>query len=101
MPLTAVLQKIIDWLRAGYPHGVPEVDYLPLFALLSRRLSFEELEQVKSELVAESLISDSVTEEMIRSAISAATDEPALQSDIERIENHLASVGWVVEPVKE
>jgi endonuclease III len=94
--LPAFLQKIVDWLRAGYPHGVPEVDYVPLFALLARRLSLEEVDQVTTAMVAESLIHDTVTEEQIRDAISAVTEQPALESDVQRIEEHLASVGWVV-----
>ncbi|MBO0693762.1 MAG: DUF3349 domain-containing protein [Acidimicrobiaceae bacterium] len=96
MPLPALLQKIIVWLRAGYPKGVPEVDYIPLFALLARRLSLEEADQVVSEMVAESLINDTVTPDMIRTAISAVTEQPALESDVKRIGEHLASVGWVV-----
>ena len=34
MALPDFLTKIVGWLRAGYPEGVPEHDYLPLFALL-------------------------------------------------------------------
>jgi Protein of unknown function (DUF3349) len=30
------------FLRAGYPEGVPQHDYLPLFALLARKLTSEE-----------------------------------------------------------
>ena len=29
------LKKIVDWLRAGYPDGVPQADYIPLVALLA------------------------------------------------------------------
>ena len=28
--------KVLDWLRAGYPDGVPPRDYFPLIALLRR-----------------------------------------------------------------
>jgi hypothetical protein len=45
MALPGALQRIVDWLRASYPEGVPEHDYLPLFALLSTRLSAEEARQ--------------------------------------------------------
>ena len=33
------LSGIVSWLRSGYPNGVPENDYLPILALLARRLS--------------------------------------------------------------
>lgn len=39
MALPPFLTSIVGWLRAGYPNGVPEQDYIPLFALLTRRLS--------------------------------------------------------------
>ena len=101
MPLPALLQKVVAWLRAGYPQGVPEVDYIPLFALLARRLSLEEVEQVTAELVREGRLDEVVTPDMVRSAITAVTEEPALESDVKRIGEHLASVGWVVtEPAK-
>ena len=40
--MATVLQSIVDYLRAGYPEGVPEQDYVPLFALLRRKLSDDE-----------------------------------------------------------
>ena len=39
MALPPFLTRIIDWLRAGYPEGVPEHDYIPLFALLGSQLT--------------------------------------------------------------
>jgi len=35
MALPPFLTSVIQWLRAGYPEGVPDVDYIPLFALLA------------------------------------------------------------------
>ena len=37
------LNTVVSWLRAGYPTGVPKNDYLPILALLSRRLTKEEV----------------------------------------------------------
>ena len=51
MPLPPVLNSIVGWLRAGYPCGVPESDYIPLLALLARRLTSEEVSAVATELV--------------------------------------------------
>ena len=39
MPLPPPLLQIVEWLRAGYPEGVPEQDYQPLLALLSKQLT--------------------------------------------------------------
>lgn len=50
MALPPVLNSIVSWLRAGYPQGVPETDYIPLLALLARRLTTEEVAAVAEEL---------------------------------------------------
>ena len=42
--------KIIAWLRAGYPEGVPDVDYIPLFALLGSQLTEGEVKVIANEL---------------------------------------------------
>jgi hypothetical protein len=39
----SVLSAIVDFLRVGYPEGVPQQDYIPLLALLRRQLSDEEV----------------------------------------------------------
>jgi hypothetical protein len=54
MALPPVLNSIVGWLRAGYPHGVPEHDYVALLALLSRRLTSEEVAAVAAELSRQS-----------------------------------------------
>ena len=28
-----VVSKMVSFLRAGYPHGVPQTDYIPLLAI--------------------------------------------------------------------
>jgi hypothetical protein len=43
LSLPPFLSAVVDWLRAGYPQGIPERDYVPLLALLARRLTAEKL----------------------------------------------------------
>jgi hypothetical protein len=50
MALPPVLNSIVSWLKAGYPYGVPDSDYIPLLALLARRLTSEEVAAVAAEL---------------------------------------------------
>jgi hypothetical protein len=96
LPLPNVLQKIIGFLRAGYPDGVPEVDYIPLFALLARRLSSEEVIQIANELAALGQIDGALDHEsIVRQAVSEVTHQPALEADVERVEARLEAVGWV------
>ena len=40
------LAKIVAWITAGYPEGVPGPDRVPLFALLRRGLSDDEVKAV-------------------------------------------------------
>lgn len=54
MPLPPVLSSIVGWLRAGYPDGVPEHDYVALLALLARRLTSDEVAAVAAELARQS-----------------------------------------------
>ena len=53
MALPAVLQRVLDWLHAGYPHGIPQTDYYPLLAFLARSLKPDEVSEVVSSLEAE------------------------------------------------
>ena len=53
MALPPFLANIIGWLRSGYPEGVPEADYVPLLAILTRRLSDAEVDQITAELIAQ------------------------------------------------
>ncbi len=44
------LGRIVAWLREGYPGGVPDHDYIPLLALLERRLTKSEVKQIARSL---------------------------------------------------
>ena len=46
----SALARIVSWLREGYPGGVPEHDYMPLIALLERRLTRSEVKKVAKAL---------------------------------------------------
>jgi hypothetical protein len=92
MPLPPFLANIVGWLRAGYPDGVPEHDYLPLFALLGSQLTEEELVEIASELEGEN---NPQSSEAIKRAINAATpnNHPG-EADIARVRARLAAGGW-------
>ena len=80
----------MDWLRAGYPAGLPEKDYVPLVALLRRRLTDDELRAV-SRLLSErgaSLPTGSTS-----APPSQVTSELPSEEDIERVRRYLAERG--------
>ncbi|MGH3206140.1 MAG: DUF3349 domain-containing protein [Trebonia sp.] len=91
MAYPPLLEKVIGWLRAGYPTGVPDVDYVPLFALLGYHLSNDEVATIADELEASS---DPASADAIKKAITALTNTKPLQSDIDRVRARLASGGW-------
>jgi hypothetical protein len=100
----SLLSSIVDFLRAGYPEGVPRQDYIPLLALLRRQLSDDEvLEVVQTVLGSDQ---GDVAESVAR-AIREITNEEPLKGDLARVAARLASGGWplaalgdITEPVR-
>jgi hypothetical protein len=88
MPLSMLLESIVAWVRKGYPEGVPRQDYIPLLALLKRRMNDDELTQVARELAAGD---DTAT---IAAAIEELTHEEPSAADIERVRERLRKTGW-------
>ena len=81
------LDSIVGWLREGYPQGVPPQDYVPLLALLRRRLTDDEVAAVVRELVATGEVPvDSVD---IGTSITKVTDALPSEDDIDRVREHL------------
>jgi hypothetical protein len=91
MALPPVLSNIVGWLRAGYPEGVPDVDYIPLFALLGSQLTEAEVSQIAEELAS---ASDPESAQAIRAAIKSVTDQHPQDSDVARVRARLAEGGW-------
>ena len=91
MALPPILSSVIGWLRAGYPEGVPAPDYIPLFALLSRRLTDTEVAAVANELA---ISSDPESAEEIRKAISAVLRTHPSEAEVARVSARLAAGGW-------
>src|ERR1700761_1049357 len=84
------LSSIVAWLRAGYPEGIPPKDYFPVLALLSRRLSTDEVKAVAHEVVQR----DGFDDVDIGVLISQITDELPSPADVERVRERLASKDW-------
>ncbi len=88
--MTKFLAKIVAWITSGYPEGVPGPDRVPLFALLSRRLTDDEVKAVAKELTNRGEF-DAVD---IGVLITQITDELPAPEDLERVRNRLAAKGW-------
>ena len=92
MALPGFLGSIVSWLRAGYPEGVPESDYVPLLAVLARRLSNDEVRAVAQELIASGELP--VDDIDIGTVITRITDELPRSGDIDRVRDKLIAHGW-------
>lgn len=87
------LTSILDWLRAGYPEGVPATDYVPLIALLRRQLSESEVKEIVRILAEDG---DDITKVDVAVAVLHVTDELPTEEDMQRVASRLARAGLPV-----
>lgn len=88
--MNGFLSSIVSWLRAGYPQGIPPTDTFAVLALLTRRLSNDEVVAVANELIQRGECDDVD----IGVLITQITDELPSPEDIERVRARLAANGW-------
>lgn len=89
------LARIVSWLREGYPGGVPEHDYLPLLALLERRLTRSEVKRVARALRRADVSPAGPSD--IAAAITNVTHTEPSENDLRRVRDQLSKKGWPVE----
>ena len=89
--------SIVSWLRAGYPNGVPQNDYLPILALLSRRLSNDEVVEIARQFLhmPHAGFAD------IGAEILRITDQLPAPIDVDRVRAKLAAHGWPLDDPRE
>ncbi|NHI19677.1 DUF3349 domain-containing protein [Phycicoccus endophyticus] len=90
-----MLARIVAWLREGYPEGIPTTDYVPLIALLRRRLTDKEVKQVARSLRQADVAP--ATSVDIGEFISKVTQDMPSEDDVRRVRAQLAKKGWPVE----
>ncbi|HST65373.1 MAG TPA: DUF3349 domain-containing protein [Mycobacteriales bacterium] len=86
--------RAVDWLRAGYPAGVPRQDYVALLGLLRRKLTDHEVREIVQELVSLARQGEEITTADVEKLINEATLDEAAEADIARVSAHLAAGGW-------
>ena len=91
VPTPGRLRGVLDWLREGYPAGIPPKDYIPLLALLRRRLTEDEVREVAREIAD----LDGAGTEEIGVHITKITDALPSDDDVARVEARLTEHhGW-------
>jgi hypothetical protein len=97
------LTRSVDWLRAGYPTGVPRQDYVALLGILRRKMTEEEVKKIATALADQSLGSDDpISADDIETMISGEMLQNATPEDVVRVSARLAAGGWpLVDPPTE
>jgi Protein of unknown function (DUF3349) len=89
------LVRAVDWLRAGYPAGVPRQDYVALLGLLRRKLTDDEVHKVAQELADQSQrTSDPISTQDIEEMINQSVLQQPAPDDVARVSARLAAGGW-------
>jgi hypothetical protein len=88
--------RILDWLRAGYPDGIPPNDYPPVLGVLRRNLTDTDIESIADELAMQSVSSGNVpvTADDIRAMVHSQAFQSSTPEDITRVSAKLAAGGW-------
>lgn len=93
-----VAVRVLTWLAAGYPDGIPRQDRFPLIALLRRRLTDEQTRQIAHELTTPGALQtrgdDEITQEEIGGLIQRQVRESPSAEDVRRVSARLAAAGW-------
>ncbi len=90
--MTGWVSRMVRFLRAGYPSGMPATGYVPLLALLPRRVSDDEIDAITIELITRE--GRSIDSADVGVEISRITDEMPSLDDIERVKRRVAAPGW-------
>lgn len=89
------LTRTVQWLRAGYPSGVPRQDYVALLGLLRRKLTDDEIHKIAQDLANESQrTADPISTADIEAMVNDAVLQPASGEDVARVSARLAAGGW-------
>jgi endonuclease III len=95
---TTLLHSILNWLRAGYPEGVPGPDRVPLLALLrATPLTEDQVKEVVRNLTADgstAIAGGSIDDDEIEAFIKDVTHHDAGPENVKRVAAKLAAAGW-------
>ncbi|WP_431232896.1 DUF3349 domain-containing protein [Mycolicibacterium psychrotolerans] len=104
MTATSLLNSILNWLRAGYPNGVPGPDRVPLLALLrSTPLTEEQIKEVVAHITAKdsAALEGGIDEDEIAAFIKDVSHHDAGPDNVKRVAATLAAAGWPLAGVSE
>ena len=89
MGLADGVSRIVAFLRSGYPTGMPAHGYVPLLALLPRRVFDDEITVITRELIVHKDWPIDTADVGVE--ITRTTDVMPSPEDIERVQHRLAA----------
>lgn len=94
--MTSPVGRIVAWLKAGYPDGIPPGDYPPVLAVMHRQLGEEELIAIADELALQSVSLGDVptTADDIKTMVREHAYQRCTSDDLARVSALLARGGW-------
>ena len=96
--ISSLLTSILNWLREGYPEGVPGPDRVPLLALLrATPLTEDQIKEVVRNLTApdsSALADGEVKVDEIEAFVTDVTHHDAGPENVRRVAARLAAAGW-------
>lgn len=94
----SLVHKILDWLRAGYPDGVPGPDRVPLLSLLRNTpLTEDQVREVVKAIIAEeshAAAGHKIDHDEIEHFIENVAHHDGGPENIRRVAAKLAAGGW-------
>ncbi|MCV7228539.1 DUF3349 domain-containing protein [Mycolicibacterium komossense] len=95
---SSLLGRVLNWLRAGYPEGVPGEDRVPLLALLrATPLTEDQIKEIVRNITAPDSLAvadGEITKDEIEEFISQVTHHDAGPENTNRVAAKLAAAGW-------
>jgi len=90
------ISKILNWLNAGYPEGIPQRDFPSVLLVLHQNLSDEDIESIADDLALQSVSNgaEPVTADQIRTMVHEHAFQSATEEDVLRVSAALAHGGW-------
>ena len=95
-----IVTRAINWLRRGYPQGVPSQDNVAVLYVLKRHLSDEDIEAVIKDMIdasPEDSPARRFTDAQIRDYIRHSANQVPDPQDIARVKTRLTESGFPVE----
>ncbi|MFT3861365.1 DUF3349 domain-containing protein [Micropruina sp.] len=81
----------MNWLKGGYPQGIPDADYVPLLAVLRRRLSQQEIDEFADRVVRDGLLPAERVD--VGAEFLRLTNELPSETEVQRISQKLTEAG--------